>query len=198
MSNMMKGLALVLGAGAIAAIASNTGDGFTHREVAGHEFEIPSDYLFLASIPWLPSPENNSFFFLFEPNATPDQIPKHIVLVEQLSRYCPGDASQMLRIACGLEHASGGDGELRFEEVPDELTQYSSDVFAVRGTEQRQVAFCRTFGPNPARPKGGKTCTTFWAHGDLMLQFSFDFSELPELASMKQHATRMLDSWRLS
>jgi hypothetical protein len=200
---VVKALAFLLGAGAIAAIAASSGDRLAHREVAGHRFEVPTDYLFSATVPWLPAPGGDSFVFLFQPNPNPDQIPKHRVLVQRLSRFCPGDASQMLRIACGQEHTSVTDGP-PYEEVQDELASWSSDIYSVEAEpgengviDKRQIAYCQLFESNPTRPKPSNLCTTFWAHEGMMLQFSFDEAELPKMTSMKAEAMALLDGWKV-
>jgi hypothetical protein len=199
----MKALAFLLGAGAIAAIAASSGDSLAHREVAGNRFEVPADHLFNATIPWLPAPEEDSFVFLLQPNPTPDQIPKHRVLVQRLSRFCPGDASQMLRIACGQEQTSVTDGPPN-EKVQDPLASWSSDIYSVEAEpgddgviDKRQIAYCQLFESNPVKPEPSNLCTTFWAYDGMMLQFSFDETELPKMRAMKAEAMTLLDSWKV-
>jgi hypothetical protein len=193
---------LVVGAGAVAALAASADGGTVYREVAGHRFEIPKDQLFEETISWLPLPEKDSFVFLLRPNRQPNRIPDHRFLVEPSTRHCPGDASQMLRIACGLEKTSVGDGP-PYEQRQSELGSWASDVYSVRrmptkrAYERRQVAYCQRFEPNPAQPKVTTLCTTFWAYKGMMLQFSFDQEELPSMLAMKREATRLLDSWEI-
>jgi hypothetical protein len=203
MPAVFKSLAFLLGAGTIAAIAASSDDGLAHREVAGNRFEVPVDHLFDATISWLPAPEEDSFVFLFQPNPTPDQIPKHRVLVQRLSRFCPGDASQMLRVACGQEQTSVSDGP-PYEKVQNELGSWSSDIYSVDARpgengvkDKRQIAYCQLFEPNPVKPEPSNLCTTFWAYDGMMLQFSFDETELPKMRTMKAEAMALLDSWRV-
>lgn len=200
---VVKALVFLLGAGAIAAIAASSGDGLAYREVAGNRFEVPTDHLFDATIPWLPAPEEDSFVFLFQPNPTPNQIPKHRVLVQRLSRFCPGDASQMLRIACGQEQTSISDGP-PYEKVQNELGSWSSDLYSVEAEpgengliDKRQIAYCQLFEPNPVKPEPSTLCTTFWASDGMMVQFSFDENELPRMTAMKAEAMALLDRWKV-
>jgi hypothetical protein len=199
----MKALAFLLSAGAIAAIAASSGDRLALREVAGNRFEVPAVHLFNATIPWLPAPEEDSFVFLLQPNPTPDQIPKHRVLVQRLSRFCPGDASQMLRIACGQEQTIVTDGP-PYEKVQDALASWSSDIYSVEAVpgddgviDKRQIAYCQLFEPNPVKPQPSNLCTTFWAYDGMMLQFSFDESELLKMTAMKAEAMTLLDNWKV-
>ena len=191
---------LLVGAAAIAGFAASADDGTVHREVAGHRFNVPKDHLFDMTIPWLPGPEKDSFVFLLRPNLDPDSIPENRFLVEPLARHCPGDASQMLRIACGLEKTNVGEGP-PYEKRQSELGSWASDLYSVRrmpdknAVQTRQIAYCQRFEPNPAKPKVTTLCRTFWAYKGLMLQFSFDEEELPKMVAMKRDAMRLLDSW---
>lgn len=203
MRAVFKALVLLLVAGVIAAIAASSGDGLAHREVAGNHFEVPADHLFDATIPWLPASEEDSFAFLFQPNPTPDRIPKHRVLVQRLSRFCPGDASQMLRIACGQETTSVSDGP-PYEKAQNELGSWSSDLYSVEAQpgengviDKRQIVYCQLFEPNPMKPQSSNLCTTFWAYDGMMLQFSFDETELPNMRAMKAEAMALLDRWKV-
>jgi hypothetical protein len=189
---------------AAAALVAATNNGRSRYEVSGHTFEVPSEYLFDHPIWFLDPPERDSFVFLFEPNPEPNQIPKHRVLVERLSRFCPGDASQMLRIICGQEKTAVSDGP-PYEKVQDEFASWSSDLYSVEAgpgadgvIDRRQVAFCQLFEPNPAKPYPSTLCTTSWAYEGLMLQFSFDEEEAARVPAMKRHAERLLDSWKVS
>jgi hypothetical protein len=200
----MKVAVGLLGAAAIAAAAVVQGDGNRRYEVAGNTFEVPSDHVFDARIFWLPAPEQDSFVFLFEPNSDSDLIPKHRVLVQRLSRFCPGDASQMLRITCGQEATSVSDRP-PYVKVQDELASWSSDLYAVEReaggdgeVDRRQVAFCQLFEPNPAKPYPSTLCTTFWAYKGMMLQFSFDEEEAAQMPSMKREAEQLLETWTVS
>ena len=193
---------LFVGAAAVAGLAAS--DGRTvHREVAGHHFKIPKDYLFDETISWLPLPESDSFVFLLHPNHDPERIPHHRFLVEPLSRHCPGDASQMLRIACGSEKTEVGDGP-PYERRKSELGSWASDLYSVRHipssntTQARQIAYCQRFEPNPTKPKVTTLCTTFWPYKGMMLQFSFEEAELPDMVAMKRGAMRLLDSWEVN
>ena len=194
----------LLGAAAIAVATVVQGDGNRRYEVAGNTFEVPSDHLFDARIFWLPAPSQDSFVFLFEPNPNPDLIPKHRVLVERLNRLCPGDASQMLRIACGLEETNVTD-DPPYEKLQDEEASWSSELLAVEVEpgddgviDRRPVAFCQLFEPNPAKSYPSTLCTTFWAYDGMMLQFSFDEKEAARMPAMKREAERLLESWRIS
>jgi hypothetical protein len=148
-------------------------------------------------------PEEDSFVFLLRPNHDPDGIPDHRFLVEPLTAHCPGTASQMLRIACGLEKTDVGDGP-PYEKRQNELGSWSSDLYSVRRTpgkgaaQTRQLAYCQRFEPNPAKPKVTTLCTTFWAYKGMLLQFSFDEEELPNMTAMKRDAMRLLDSWEVN
>jgi hypothetical protein len=202
---LMKAVATVLvllGAAAAAALAARASSSTAHEEVAGHRFEIPKDHLFDETIAWLPAPEKDSFVFLLTPNSDPNQIPDHRFLVEPLSRHCPGDASQMLRIACGSEKTSIDDSP-PYEKRRSDLGSWASDLYSVRRglgkrTEQsRQIAYCQRFDPNPSKPKVTNLCTTFWAYKGMMLQFSFDEEELPAMLTMKRDAMHLLDSWEV-
>jgi hypothetical protein len=203
MPAVFKALAILVGAGAFAVVAVSSVDGLAHREVAGNRFEVPADHLFDATISWLPAPAEDSFVFLLKPNPTPDQIPKHRVLVERLSRFCPSDASQMLRIVCGQEKTSVSDGP-PYEKVRNELGSWSSDIYSVEARpgrngfkDKRQIAYCQLFEPNPVKPEPSNLCTTFWAYDGMMLQFSFDETELPKMRAMKADAMALLDRWRV-
>jgi hypothetical protein len=206
MPTMGKAIVLLLGVGVVGAIAAASNDGIEHREVAGHRFEIPSDYLFDARLAWLPAPEEDSFVFLFQPNSHPNQIPEHRILVEPLSG-CPTDAvtaeTQMLRIACGQEKPEVSDAP-PYEKVQSDLGSWSSDLFAVQRSpddkrimDKRQVAYCQLFEPNPAKPKPSTLCTTFWGYKGMKLQFSFDETESSELPAMKAKAQALLDQWEV-
>ena len=202
----MKTVATVLlfgGAAAAAGFAASVDSGMVHREVAGHRFEIPKDLLFDATIPWLPLPEKDSFIFVLRPNHDPARIPDHRFLVEPLTRHCPGDASQMLRITCGLEKTNIGDGP-PYQKRQSESGSWASDLFSIRRMpsgspdQRRQIAYCQRFEPNLAKPKGTTLCTTFWAYKGMMLQFSFDEKELPSMLTMKRDAMRLLDIWAVN
>ncbi len=199
---MVATVLLFVGAAAAAGLAASVDSRTVHREIAGHRFKIPQDQLFDETIPWLPVPDKDSFVFLLRPNQDRERIPDHRFLVEPLTRHCPGDASQMLRIACGLEKTSVGDGP-PYEKRQSELGSWASDLYSVlhipgRTADQaRQIAYCQRFEPNPAKPKVTTLCTTFWAYKGMMLQFSFDEEELPNLVAMKRDAMRLLDSWEV-
>ena len=180
----------------LSAFAALADDGLVRHEVAGSSYEIPKEWLFDVQIPWLPAPEKDSFTFLLEPNKDADKIPPHRVLVERLDRYCPGHASQMLRVACGLEKTSVKDGP-PYEKVQDRRSSWASNVFSVENGKRRQIAYCQKFEPNPAKPVGSTSCTTFWAHGNLMLSFSFDHRELREFTAMKRRAMVLLEGWKV-
>jgi hypothetical protein len=186
----------------VAGLAATSNGRFVRREVAGHRFVIPKDYLFQETIAWLPLAEGDSFVFLLRPSADSNRFPKHRVLVESLARHCPGDASQMLRIACGLEKASFGDGP-PYEKRQSELGSWASDLYSVRDipgasrTAERQIAYCQRFEANPAKPRVSNRCTTFWAHKGMFLQFDFEEAELSNLIGMKRGATQLLDSWEI-
>lgn len=194
---------LLLGVAAVATLAARVESRTAHVEVAGHRFEIPKDQLFDETIPWLPAPEKDSFVFLLSPNHDPNQIPEHRFLVEPLSRHCPGDASQMLRIACGSEKTNIDDGP-PYERRQSDLGAWASDLYSARREPQRsaeqtrQIAYCQRFEPNPAKPKATNLCTTFWAYKGMKLQFSFDEEELPAMLAMKRDAMRLLDSWEVN
>ena len=201
----MKTVAIALlvgGAAAVAGLAASVGGPTVHRDVAGHRFEIPKDQLFDETIPWLPRADSDSFVFLLRPNHDPNRVPDHRFLVLPLTRNCPGDASQMLRIACGLEKTNVGDGP-PYEKRQSESGSWASDLYSVHrmpdGTadQSRQIAYCQRFEPNPAKPKATTLCTTFWAYKGMMLQFSFDEEELPKMIVMKREAMRLLDSWEV-
>ena len=191
---------LFVGAAAVAGLAASVDRRTVHREVAGHRFEIPKDQLFGETIPWLPLPEKDSFVFLLQPSHDPARIPDHRFLVEPLTRRCPGNASQMLRIACGLEKTNVGDGP-PYQKRRSESGSWASDLYSVRhmpgkrAEQSQQIAYCQRFDPNPAKPKVTTLCTTFWAYRGMMLQFSFHEEELPTMLAMKRDATRLLDSW---
>jgi hypothetical protein len=193
---------LFVGAAAAAGLAASVESRTVHREVAGHRFKIPKDQLFDETIPWLPVPEKDSFVFLLRPNEDRGRIPDHRFIVEPLTRHCPGDASQMLRIACGLEKTSVTD-EPPYEKRQSELGSWASDLYSVRripggGADRtRQIALCQRFEPNPSKPKVTTLCTTFWAYKGMMLQFSFDEEELSNLIAMKHDAMRLLDTWEV-
>lgn len=204
---MRKALILLLGVGVVGAIAAASNDGIVHREVAGHRFAIPSDHLFDATIAWLPAPEQHSFVFLFQPNPHPNQIPEHRILVEPLSGYCPvkdaTDDTQMLRIACGQEKPTVRDAP-PYEKVQNKIGSWSSDLFATQRSPdgkriiaKRQVAYCQSLDPNPAKPAASTLCTTFWGYNGMKLQFSFDETESSELPAMKAKAMAMLDQWEV-
>ena len=122
---------LLVGGAAVAGLVASVEGRAVHREIAGHRFKIPKDQLFDETIPWLPLPEKDSFVFLLRPNQHPDRIPDHRFLVEPLTRHCPGDASQMLRIACGLEKTSVGNGP-PYEKRQSHLGPWASELYSVR------------------------------------------------------------------
>ena len=190
-------------AAAVAGLAASAGARTVHYEVAGHRYQVPKDHLVNETISWLPLPEKDSFVFLLRPNAHPERIPRHRFLAEPLSRHCPGNASQMLRIECGLEKTAISDGP-PYEMRQNELGSWSSDLYSVRRTpgkqsdHSRQIAYCQRFEPNPAKPKATTLCTTFWAYKGMMLQFSFDEGELRDMIGMKRKAMSLLDSWEVA
>ena len=193
---------LFVGAAAVAGFAASVDGHTVHREIAGHRFKIPKDQLFDATIAWLPLPAKDSFVFLLRPNPDPERIPDHRFLVDALTVHCPGDASQMLRIACGLEKTNLSDGA-PYEKRQSDLGSWASDWYSVRripgGADQtRQVAYCQRFEPNPVKPKIATLCTTFWAYNGMMLQFSFDEKELPHMTGLKRDAMQLLDSWQVN
>lgn len=47
------------------------------------------------------------------------------------------------------------------------------------------------------KPEPSNLCTTFWAHDGMMLQFSFDETELAKMGAMKAEAMALLDSWKV-
>ena len=207
MTRAAKLLVLFLAFGAGAVFAAQISDDTVELQVAGHRYDVPEDHLLEMTIPWLPKSESDSFTFLFEPNPDPNLIPKHRVLVQRLSRFCPTDAatdaSQMLRIACGQEATS-------VEEIPPFVTMqnahssWSSDLYAIAKERReddvpakRKIAYCQFFGPNPAKPEPTNLCTTFWAYKGLLLQFSFDESESSDMPEMKTNATALLDGWEV-
>ena len=207
MRSLTKVFILLFATVAVAGVAKEVSDETANFAVAGHRFEVPKDHLFEMTIPWLPKSESDSFTFLFEPNADPDQIPKHRVLVQRLSRLCPTDATtegtQMLRIVCGQETSSVPETP-PFVKIQNQLGSWSSDLFAVEKESgkngvlnRRKVAYCQLFGPNPAKPDPSTLCTTFWAYKGLMLQFSFDEKESSEMPMMKARAMALLDRWEV-
>lgn len=198
---------LLLATFAVAGVAREVNDETAGFMVAGHQFEVPKDHLFELTIPWLPKSESDSFTFLFEANADPSQIPKHRVLVQRLSRFCPTDAkteaTQMLRIACGQE-ATSVEETPPFVKMQNELGSWSSDLYAIEkepdgdgALGRRQVAYCQVFGPNPAKPEPTNLCKTFWAYKGMLLQFSFDESASSGMPAMKANAMELLDSWEV-
>ena len=207
MRNLTKVFFLLLAIVAVAGVAREVSDETADFVVAGHHFEVPKDYLFEMTIPWLPKPASDSFTFLFEPNSESDQIPKHRVLVQRLSRLCPTDAAteatQMLRIVCGQDTSSVPDTP-PFVKIQSELGSWSSDLYAVEKApgengvlNRRKVADCQLFGPNAAKPYPSTLCTTFWAYNGMMLQFSFDEKESSEMPIMKARAMALLDRWEV-
>lgn len=207
----MKGVAkliiLVVAVGAVSLVAARSDSDSEDFELAGHQFIVPKDHLFELTIPWLPASETDAFTFLLEPNPNPDQIPKHRILVERLSRFCPTDATpeatQMLRIACGQEQPAVDDAP-PYVKLQNELGSWSSNLFSVENEPgddgvraKRMVAYCQLFEPNPAKPEPSTLCTTFWSHDGMMLQFSFDESESSEMPAMKVRAMALLDSWEV-
>ena len=203
MSGMGKAFFLLLCAGAIAAVAMMSGKGAARKEVTGQRFDVPVNYLFDHPIWFLGPPEKDSFVFLFEPNPNPGQIPEHRVLVESLSRFCPGNASQMLRIACGSERPEVEE-KPPYAKVQDKSAPYLSYWYSVKDrppkdgvTEKRQIAYCQLFGLNAAKPEPSTECTTFWSYDGMMLQFSFDERELSKMPAMKAKAMALLNSWKV-
>ena len=207
MPTMRRAIILLLSVGVVGAIAAASNDGTAHREVAGHQFAIPTDHLFDATIAWLPAPAEHSFVFLFQPNPHPNRIPEHRILVEPLNGYCPindaTDDTQMLRIACGQEEPTVPDAP-PYEQVQSKIGSWSSDLFATRKSPdgkrviaKRQVAYCQSFDPNPAKPTASILCTTFWGYKGMKLQFSFDERESSELPAMKAKAEAMLNQWKV-
>lgn len=198
---MIKALLPLLGVGTIFAISAATAGNTASREVAGHRFDIPKEYLFDATIPWLPAPESDSFVFLLAPNPHPNGIPDHRVLVERLSRLCrttaTTDATQMLRIACGQEVPELTD-QPPYAHIKDPKSSWSSGLFVVgSGGSRRQIAYCQMFQPNPAKPKPSTLCTTFWAFRGMSLLIHFDLNEAAELPTMKAKAMQLLDQWEV-
>lgn len=207
MRSLTKVFFLLLATVAVAGVAQKVSDETADFVVSGHHFEVPKDHLFEMTIPWLPKPESVSFTFLLEPNSEPDQIPKHRVLVQRLSRLCPTntatETTQMLRIVCGQETSSVPEAP-PFVKIQNELGSWSSDLYAVGkapgengALNRRKVAYCQLFGPNPAKPNPTTLCTTFWAYKGMMLQFSFDENESSEMPMMKARAMALLDRWEV-
>lgn len=206
MRSVTKVFSLLLATVAVAVVGGEVNE-TAEFVVGGHHFEVPKDHLFEMVIPWLPKPESDAFIFLFEPNADPNHIPEHEVLVERLSRFCPTDsateATQMLRIVCGQE-ASSVPETPPFINLPNELGSWSSDLYAVDKSpggdgviNRRQVAYCQYFEPNPAKPNASTVCTTFWAYKGMRLQFSFDEKESANMPMMKAKAMALLDHWEV-
>lgn len=201
-STVMKSVILFVGAAATLWAAAAAFAETAHQSVAGHQFEVPKDHLFSARIAWLPSPEPDSFTFLFEPNPVPDQIPRHRVLVQPLEGRCNHGPSEIMRVACGAERQLV-DATPEYERRPNELGSWSSDLFVVQrdarneAVRRQQVAYCQLFEPNPAMPKSMNLCTTVWGYKGMLLQFSFEETEVNRLQEMKAQAMGMLDRWEV-
>lgn len=108
----------------------------------------------------------------------------------------------MLRIACGLEKPTVTD-DPPYEKRPSQLGSWASDLYSVRRlpgsrTQQtRLIAYCQRFDPSPPK-KVTTLCTTMSGYKGMMLQFSFDEEELPQMTEMKRDAMRLLDSWQIN
>ena len=176
------------------------------QNVAGHRYAVPKDHLFNGGIFFLPQ-QSDAFTFLFEPNSDPDIIPKHRVLVQDLSLHCPTalttDGTQMLRIVCGQEDSSVREIP-PFFELGNKNGSWSSDLYAGETAEssgdlstKRKVAYCRTSDPTVVNPESQTLCTTFWAYDGMMLQFSFDAKESSEMPAMKRRAEELLETWKI-
>ncbi|MFC0206153.1 hypothetical protein [Novosphingobium soli] len=196
----MKAVTLTIGtAAALWAVAGAFAE-TTHQSVAGHQFDVPKDYLFDAKIAWLPAPESESFTFLFEPNRNPGQIPEHRVLVESLADRCVNQPSELMRVACGSERQLIV-ANPEYERRSNELGSWSSDLFIVQRNARngaslsQKVAYCQLFEPNPVQPEPHNLCTTVWGYKGMLLQFSFNESEVNRLQGMKAQAMAMLDLW---
>ncbi|MGN6356325.1 MAG: hypothetical protein ACTHLU_02450 [Novosphingobium sp.] len=198
---MIKVLLPLLGIGVAVAISATDNGRTVAHDVSGHRFNVPADYLFEATIPWLPASRSGSFVFLLAPNPEPNRIPEHRILVEDLGRICASDASsdaaQILRIACGQEVPELTD-QPPYAHIKDPKSSWSSGLFVV-GSEgsRRQIAYCQMFQPNPAKPKSSTLCTTFWAYKGMSLLISFDLNEAAELPTMKAKAMQLLDQWEV-
>lgn len=198
---MIKVLLPLLVIGAAVAISATNNSRTVARDISGHRFNVPTDYLFEAEIPWLPASESGSFLFLLAPNTEPNRIPKNRILVEDLSRICTSNtssgAAQILRIACGQEVQELTD-QPPYTHIKDPTNSWSSGLFVVgSGGARRQIAYCQTFQPNPAKPKPSTLCTTFWAYKGMSLLISFDLNEAAELPTMKAKAIQLLDQWEV-
>lgn len=199
---MMKSVALIIGAAATLWAAAGAFAETAHQSVAGHQFEVPNDYLFNARIAWLPAPESDSFTFLFEPTPDRDRIPRHRVLVQPLEGRCNGGPSEMMRVACGAE-SQLVDATPEYARQPNELGSWSSDIFIVQRDaqnepiRQQQVAYCQLFEPNPALSRPMNLCTTVWGYKGMLLQFDFEETEVNRLQEMKAKAMDMLDRWKV-
>lgn len=172
------------------------------HEVAGHIFVIPEERLFDARIPWLPPSKTSSFTFILDFAQYPQLIPPHRVLVQAPNDVCGDGQAQMLRIACGRETAHQPLEAPFTKTFPIADYPYAWDYYATipssaegEQPQRLQVADCSPISPNPARPKGTAICTTVWNVDGLILSLGFEEYELPDIAAMRERASKLLLSW---